>query len=100
MNKPGAGGTDEPLRDQWHASTRREVVTAISVLGVGTMGAGAATPARAEPAEERPKPGDLLVAFDSEQPTPLGPGDIPLGGPQVLAWPMDPAGPSFARARD
>jgi rieske iron-sulfur protein len=92
MNKPVSGGSVERLPDDRHSSTRREVVTAISLLGVGAMGAGTAMPARAEPASERPKPGDLLVAFDSEQPTPLGPGDIPLDGPQVLAWPMDPAG--------
>jgi rieske iron-sulfur protein len=91
MNRIAAGGSAERRSDDRHGSTRREVVTAISLLGVGAVGAGA--PARAEPAEERPKPGDLLVAFDSEQPTPLGPSDIPLDGPQVLAWPMDPAGP-------
>ena len=93
MNKPGEGGTGERLPDDRHVSTRRELVTAISLLGIGAVGAGAASRARAEPTEERPKPGDLLVALDSEQPTPLGPGDIPLDGPQVLAWPMDPAGP-------
>ena len=34
---------------------------------------------------------DLLVAFDSDSATPFEPKDITVGGPQVLAWPMDPS---------
>jgi Rieske Fe-S protein len=43
----------------------------------------------AEPADERPKEGDVLVAIEGERQTPLEPKDIPAGGPPVLAWPMD-----------
>jgi Rieske Fe-S protein len=50
-----------------------------------------AVAARAEPADERPKVGDLLVSADSDSPTPLEPKDIPAGGPQLLAWPKDAA---------
>jgi Rieske Fe-S protein len=40
----------------------------------------------------RPQPGDVLVKLGAAaDPKPLAPGDLPLGGPQVLAWPMDPA---------
>jgi Rieske Fe-S protein len=63
------------------------------MFGLAPLGGAAVVPAQADPAEERPKPGDLLVAIDSDQPTPLGPSDIPFDGPQVMAWPMDPAGP-------
>jgi Rieske Fe-S protein len=40
----------------------------------------------------RPRPGDRLVAGEGQPHAgdPIGPGDLPLGGPQVLAWPMDP----------
>ncbi len=47
--------------------------------------------AEADAARERPREGDLLVAHDAAEPTPLKPGDLPLGGKQTMAWPMDPA---------
>jgi rieske iron-sulfur protein len=68
-------------------STRRGFLTVISVLGLDL----AAIPALAQPASERPKEGDFLVSIDSEKPDALEPKDIPVGGPLVLAWPMDPA---------
>jgi Rieske Fe-S protein len=68
-------------------STRRGFLTLVSVLGLKLTGA----PARAEPASERPKEGDVFVAIASEKADALGLADIPLGGPPVLAWPMDPA---------
>jgi rieske iron-sulfur protein len=61
--------------------SRREVLAAASVLGVGAV-------AVAEPADERPKEGDYLVAVDAAYPDGLSPSDI--GGP-TIAWPMDPA---------
>src|SRR6267378_1107355 len=48
-------------------------------------------PALAQPASERPKEGDLLVSIESESTNALEPKDIPLGGPPLLAWPMDTA---------
>jgi Rieske Fe-S protein len=38
----------------------------------------------------RPQPGDLLVKLGAADPKPLAPADLPLGGPQFLAWAMDP----------
>jgi rieske iron-sulfur protein len=70
-------------------STRRIFLTIISVLGLDL--AAEDIPAWAEPASERPKEGDVLVAIDGDKPDALEPKDIPLGGPPVLAWPMDPA---------
>src|SRR5262245_10696385 len=72
-------------------STRRDVLTLVSALGLDAI-AGTVV-ANAEPADERPKEGDLLVALEGESTTPLTPRDIPAGGPPLLAWPMDPAGP-------
>ena len=47
--------------------------------------------AQTEPARERPKEGDLLVPVGSTgAPEPLKPDDLPLGGKQTMAWPMDP----------
>jgi rieske iron-sulfur protein len=72
-------------------STRRDVLTLVSALGLEAMAGPLA--AKAEPADERPKEGDLLVLLDGESITPLEPKDVPAGGPPLLAWPMDPAGP-------
>jgi Rieske Fe-S protein len=67
-------------------ATRRTFLTAISVLGL----AADTIPAWAEPASERPKESDVLVAVESDKPDALAPQDVPVGGPPVLAWPMDP----------
>jgi rieske iron-sulfur protein len=68
-------------------STRRGFLTLLSLFGLEL----AAAPAFADPASERPKEGDLLVSIESEKANALELKDIPLGGPPVLAWPMDPA---------
>jgi rieske iron-sulfur protein len=68
-------------------STRRGFLMAISVLGLDLAG----VPALAQPTSERPKEDDFLVAIDSERLDPLELKDIPVGGPPVLAWPMDRA---------
>jgi len=44
----------------------------------------------AEPADERPKPGDLLVRADGG--AALTPADITADAQPLAAWPMDPAG--------
>ena len=82
-----------PARD--HAEpdkrpTRRDVLTALSVLGLGVV--AGTHPAMAQPENERPREGDLLVSSDSGSARPLTLKDVPAGGPPVLAWPMDPAG--------
>jgi Rieske Fe-S protein len=69
------------------ASTRRGFLTVLSILGLDL----AALPALAQPANERPKEEDFLVSIESDTPDALELKDIPIGGPPVLAWPMDPA---------
>ncbi|MGA7489703.1 MAG: Rieske (2Fe-2S) protein [Xanthobacteraceae bacterium] len=59
----------------------------VSLLGLELAG----IPALAEPASERPKEGDFLVPIESERAAALALEDIPVGGPPVLAWPMEPA---------
>jgi rieske iron-sulfur protein len=63
--------------------SRRDTLAAASVLGVI-----AAAPAVAEPADERPKEGDFLVAVNATNTDGLSPKDITN---PVIAWPMDPA---------
>jgi len=82
-----------PARD--HAEpdkrpTRRDALAALSVLGLSVV--AGTHPALAQPENERPREGDLLVLSDSNSVRPLTLKDIPAGGPPVLAWPMDPAG--------
>ena len=70
-------------------ANRRDVFTAGCVLGVDAALRTAIAPATAEPADERPKEGDYLVAIDAAAPTGLSPRNI--AAPQLIAWPMEPA---------
>ena len=74
---------------QCERSTRRDFLAAVSVVGLDVAIGALTNPALAQPENERPKEGDAFVPIDGEQPIPLKPKDIPLGGPPVLAWPMD-----------
>ncbi len=70
-------------------STRRDVLAIAAVLGLNAVAAAAVRPATAEPADDRPQPGDHLVAADAADPVALEPRDI-AAGMVVIAWPMDP----------
>jgi rieske iron-sulfur protein len=70
-------------------ASRRDVLAAASALGVNAAVNAAVAPATAEPADERPKEGDYLVAIDATNLDALSPKDV--GEPPVIAWPMDPA---------
>jgi rieske iron-sulfur protein len=77
-------------RRRWYriaagGSSRRDVLAITAILGLGWAASGQR--AAAQPASERPKEGDLLISVENGNV--LAPGDIPLGGPPVLAWPMD-----------
>jgi len=74
-------------------STRRDFLATMSVLGLQMAAVSAAIPAAAEPASERPKEGDFLVAVESTSAkSALEPQDIPPDAAPMFAWPMDPAG--------
>jgi rieske iron-sulfur protein len=88
MSEAGKGTTCRCLDIE--RVTRRDVLTIASILGASLT--SEAIPALAEPASERPKEGDVLVSIERETTDALVPADIPIGGPPVLAWPMDPAG--------
>src|SRR5580704_11246123 len=67
-------------------TTRRDLLALGALIGSGL--ALESPGALAEPADERPKPGDLLVATGAAEPAALSPGDVPAT--QILAWPMEP----------
>jgi Rieske Fe-S protein len=63
---------------------------------LGGVGLSLLPPALAEEdkpgSDERPKPGDRFVFAEGDREgEAIAPADIPPGGPQILAWPMDPA---------
>jgi len=72
--------------------TRRNFLTVVSVVSLDAAARAIASPALAQPENERPKVGDLLVSIHSESPVPLKPEDIPTGGPPVVAWAMEQMG--------
>jgi len=72
--------------EAWRIGRRRALG-----LGLGLALAPHLALAEAEPARERPKEGDLLVAVTAvSSPVPLKPDDLLLDGKQTFAWPMDP----------
>jgi rieske iron-sulfur protein len=79
--EPRPGKTNEAV------PSRREALA----VGVGLLAAPRLALAQEEDVKrERPQVGDVLVKIGAAA-APLKAADLPLGGPQVLAWPMDPA---------
>jgi rieske iron-sulfur protein len=72
--------------------TRRSFLSVVSLVSLDVAARAIASPALAQPENERPKEGDLLVSAQSESPVPLQPKDIPIGGPPVVAWAMNQVG--------
>ena len=86
-------GRDEPCRPRGGTAGlgRRTLCVAL----VGGIGLSLLPPAAAQDekpgSEERPQPGDLFVFAEGDREgETIAPGDVPEGGPQVPAWPMDP----------
>jgi rieske iron-sulfur protein len=77
---------DETDRRSWRAPSRRTAIAA----GLGLLAASRLALAQDDDAKrERPQPGDVLVKIGAPDAAPLKIADIPFGGPQILAWPMD-----------
>ncbi len=86
-------GRDVPCRPNSSAAhvCRRTLCAAL----VGGVGLSLLPPAVAQDekpgSEERPQRGDLFVFAEGDREgETIAPGDIPEGGPQIPAWPMDP----------
>ncbi len=60
-------------------------------VGFGLLAAPRLALAQDDTKRARPREGDLLVKIGAADPLPLKASDLPLGGPQIAAWPMDPA---------
>ena len=76
---------------QFDNPTRRDVLAAGPIIGLGLVAAALPGSALAQEESERPKVGDLLVPIDGSNPAVLGPIEVSLGGPPIFAWPMEPA---------
>src|SRR5262249_58544856 len=83
-----AGPPSRAGRGREMQASRRDVFTVVCVLCAHAGLRAAIAPAAAEPADERPKEGDYLVATDAANPDGLSPRDI--AGPPIIAWPMEP----------
>lgn len=92
MGEGGQSGCNVYRCSRVDGSTRRDVLAGLAAVGAELVAAAGQSSAFAEPADERPKEGDFLVAVDNDRKVPLEVKDIPAGGPPVLAWPLDPAG--------
>jgi rieske iron-sulfur protein len=76
------------------ATPRRRFLQAALAAGLslGLGRAGNADEDEKPGADERPQPGDLFVQAEGDRAAAIvSPADLPLGGPPLLAWPMDPA---------
>jgi rieske iron-sulfur protein len=60
-------------------------------MGLGLFAAPRLAFAQDDPKRARPHEGDVLIKIGATDPVPLKASELPLGGPQMLAWPMDPA---------
>lgn len=87
--------TEDDGCGMWDVNLRRR-----RLLGAGVVGVGAAVvplfapAARADdPSESPPQPGDRLAFLTGpKKGTAIKPDDLPIGGPQVQAYPLSPAG--------
>src|SRR5437868_6122535 len=85
-------GREAPCRpDGGAAPIRRRAVCAALAGGVGLAFLPSAMAQDEKPgSEDRPKPGDLFVFAEGDREgETIAPADVPAGGPQVPAWPMD-----------
>jgi len=80
-------GAGRQVSDQ---ANRRFVLKAALGLGASLPALRTAS-ADDDPAKAKPQPGDLFVFFSGDKKGQLvTPDDLPSGGPQVMAYPMDP----------
>jgi Rieske Fe-S protein len=93
MGKLHSGGDIGPQHKcyQHDDPTRRDVLAVGPIIGLGLAAAALPGAARAQGENERPKEGDVFVPIDGSGPAVFGPSDVPLEGPPIFAWPMEPA---------
>jgi len=70
---------------------RRTLLKSIFGVGVSLHLAGLATNAADDPKKMRPQVGDLFVfSLGDRQGQVITPQEVPIGGPPIIAYPMDP----------
>jgi rieske iron-sulfur protein len=73
------------------SSERRSLLKAALGLGLAAPFANLAAAQDNDPKNLRPQPGDRFVhAYGDNEGEVIAPDDLPLGGPQVLAYPQEP----------
>jgi rieske iron-sulfur protein len=89
--RPETSICEEGVDRQFQCRTRGIGRRAALGMGVGFTLAPHLALGQAEPARERPREGDLLVAVGATgTPVPLKPDDLALGSKQIFVWPIDP----------
>src|SRR5262245_23167314 len=82
--------SEEGVDGQFHSGALRIVRRDTLGMGVCFTLAPRLALAQADPARERPREGDLLVKVGAAASEALTIDNVPLGGKQIMAWPMDP----------
>jgi rieske iron-sulfur protein len=82
-------GSTSQLAGTIGVQARRLFLKSALVVGLGLPVVGEALGDESAAASERPRDGDRFVAAERNG-VELKPGDLPLDGPPVLAWPKDP----------
>jgi hypothetical protein len=82
------GSTSQPAGSVG-VQARRLFLRSTLLVGLGLPLVGEARGDESPAASERPREGDRFVDAESGR-SELKPGDLPLDGPPVLAWPKDP----------
>ena len=75
---------------QFQCSTRKLGRRAALGMGACLTLAPRLAFAQADPARERPREGDLLIAVGAQAPEPLTVDKVSPGDKPIMAWPMDP----------
>ena len=90
FTKQPRGPTSKPA-GSFGVSARRAFLKAALLAGLGLPLVDEALGDESPAATEHPREGDVFVFGEGEHKgSEIKPGDLPLGGPQVLAWPKDP----------
>ena len=82
-------GSTSPPASSIGVQARRAFLKSALLVGLGVPLVGEARGDESPAASERPREGDRFVDAESGR-SELKPGDLPLDGPPVLAWPKDP----------
>jgi rieske iron-sulfur protein len=85
------GETDNTWADFPQGCGRRTVLKAALAMGLGLSWLDIVAPQESDPRKAHPQAGDQFVfAAGERKGDVITPGDLPLGGPSAMAYPLDP----------